>query len=81
MNIRSEEHVEQHILILSVSAALFFAVFGLVWGALAWSQMFIFDGIYSFISVIMASLSVYVAEIMKSSDTRNFLSAGRKWSP
>jgi predicted Co/Zn/Cd cation transporter (cation efflux family) len=58
---KKEERVEQHILKFSVFAALFFALLGLVWGAVSGSQMIMFDGLYSFISVVLSSLSVYVA--------------------
>jgi predicted Co/Zn/Cd cation transporter (cation efflux family) len=71
-NRRDEERVEQHILKLSVFLAWFFTVLGIVWGVLANSQMIIFDGLYSFISVILSSLSVYAAWSMKIGDDTKF---------
>ena len=68
----SESRVEQHILKFSVSVALLFAVLGLVWGMLSRSQMIMFDSLYSFVSVILSSLSVYVAWSIKLGDDANF---------
>ena len=62
---RHDQHLEQTILKFSVFAALFFAVLGLIWGALIRSQMLVFDGIYSSVSLIMAGLSVYVSKSME----------------
>jgi predicted Co/Zn/Cd cation transporter (cation efflux family) len=69
---RHEARMEKHLLRFSVYAALFFAVLGLAWGVLIKSQMLIFDGIYSFVSVLMTSLSVYVAGIMGNKDDAKF---------
>jgi predicted Co/Zn/Cd cation transporter (cation efflux family) len=63
---------EKHILKVSIYASLFFAVLGLVWGSLISSKMLIFDGIYSFVSLLMASLSVYVAKIIQTEDDAKF---------
>ena len=71
-NGRPEERLEQHILKFSVAGALFFAVLGLVWGAFARSQMIRFDGLYSFISVILSSLSVYTARSITKGDDERF---------
>jgi predicted Co/Zn/Cd cation transporter (cation efflux family) len=72
INRRDEERVEQHILKLSVFLAWFFTVLGVSWGVLAKSQMIIFDGLYSFISVILSSISVYAAWSMKIGDDTKF---------
>jgi predicted Co/Zn/Cd cation transporter (cation efflux family) len=71
-NKRSEERVEQHILKISVFLACFFTILGVVWGVLARSQMIVFDGLYSFISVILSSISVYAAWNMKIGDDARF---------
>ena len=63
---------EQRALKFSVYGAIFFAVLGLVWGFIVKSQMIIFDAIYSFISVILSVMSVYVAKAMLVRDDRNF---------
>ncbi len=67
-----ELRVEKHILKFSFCFALFFAVLGLVWGVLIRSQMLIFDGVYSFLSVLMTSISVYVAGIVRAKDDARF---------
>lgn len=72
MSNHNQENVEQHILKFSVLSAVVFALLGLVWGAIAGSQMIIFDGIYSFISVILSGLSVYAARSMKIGDDMRF---------
>jgi len=72
MNKLNEENVEQHILKFSVFFASFFTILGLVWGVLARSQMIIFDGLYSFISVVLTGLSIYAASNMKIADDVRF---------
>ncbi len=67
-----EERVEQHILKFSMFFAFFFTLLGLVWGILAGSQMIVFDGLYSFVSVVLSSVSVYAAWCMKSGDDAKF---------
>ena len=52
---------EQNILVFSACGALFFALLALIWGLLARSQMIMFDGIYSFISLVLTGLFFYVA--------------------
>jgi predicted Co/Zn/Cd cation transporter (cation efflux family) len=69
---RNEEHIEQHILKFSVFFACFFAVLGVAWGVLARSQMIVFDGLYSLISVILSSLSIYTAWSLKIGDDARF---------
>ena len=49
--------LENKILKLSVIGALFFALFGIAWGWAIKSDMIIFDGLYSFISVVLSMLS------------------------
>ena len=52
--------LENKILKLSVIGALFFALFGIAWGWTAQSEMIIFDGLYSFISLALTMLSLYI---------------------
>lgn len=52
--------LENKILKLSVVGALFFALFGIAWGWTAQSEMIIFDGLYSFISLALTMLSLYI---------------------
>jgi predicted Co/Zn/Cd cation transporter (cation efflux family) len=67
-----EGSVEKHILKVSFYATAFFAVLALAWGALIKSQMLIFDGIYSFASLAMTGLFVYVAQLMRISNDEKF---------
>jgi len=68
MNIRHE----QNILTFSACGALFFAVLALVWGILARSQMIMFDGVYSFISLVLTGLYFYAARSIAMGSDKNF---------
>src|SRR6187455_1246170 len=46
-------------LMFSVLASSVFAVGSLIWGFFAGSQMIIFDGLYSFVSVALSLLAVW----------------------
>ena len=63
---------EQNILIFSACGALFFALLALIWGVLAKSQMIMFDGIYSFISLVLTGLYIYTAKSMAMGRDENF---------
>ena len=52
--------LESKILKISMVGALFFALFGIAWGWTAQSEMIIFDGLYSFISLALTMLSLYI---------------------
>lgn len=55
----TQEHSrDSRALALSVAASSVFAVGSLVWGLLAGSQMIVFDGLYSFVSVVLSLLAV-----------------------
>ncbi|MCR6108477.1 cation transporter [Salipaludibacillus agaradhaerens] len=64
--------LERKLLTLSVIGALVFALIGIVWGIMSSSQMIFFDGVYSFISVILSMFSLLMAQFMTKSDTRRF---------
>ena len=53
-------------LLLSVVASSVFAVGSLVWGLLAGSQMIVFDGLYSFISVALSLMAVWALRAVRS---------------
>jgi cation diffusion facilitator family transporter len=53
-------------LLLSVVASSVFAVGSLVWGLLAGSQMIVFDGLYSFVSVALSLLAVWALRVARS---------------
>ncbi|MBF9018850.1 MULTISPECIES: cation diffusion facilitator family transporter [unclassified Oceanispirochaeta] len=64
---------EKKILYISLAATLFFALFGTTWGLYTNSGMIIFDGIYSFISLGLTSLSLVVLkEIHNHKDDEHF---------
>jgi predicted Co/Zn/Cd cation transporter (cation efflux family) len=63
---------EQNILTFSACGALFFAALALVWGWLARSQMIMFDGIYSFISLMLTGLYSYAAWSIAKGRDKNF---------
>lgn len=64
--------IENKILKLSVLGALFFALFGIAWGWAIDSDMIIFDGLYSFISLILSMLSLYINNYMAKRDFDKF---------
>jgi predicted Co/Zn/Cd cation transporter (cation efflux family) len=67
----SKRH-EQNILTFSACGALFFTVLALIWGLLARSQMIMFDGIYSFISLLLTGLYIYTARIIAIGNNEKF---------
>lgn len=56
--------LENKILKISIVGALFFALFGIAWGWTVQSEMIIFDGLYSFISLALTMLSLYINNFM-----------------
>ena len=56
--------LENKILKISMVGALFFALFGIAWGWTVQSEMIIFDGLYSFISLALTMLSLYINNFM-----------------
>ncbi|MDT8860789.1 cation transporter [Alkalihalobacillus sp. MEB130] len=63
---------EKNLLKISVFVALFFAIFGVVWGSLVSSQIIFFDGLYSLVSVMLSLLSLLVAQFIKKNDRMRF---------
>jgi cation diffusion facilitator family transporter len=53
-------------LMVSVIASSVFAVGSLIWGLLAGSQMIVFDGLYSFVSVALSLLAVWALRAARS---------------
>lgn len=64
--------LENKILKISMVGALFFALFGIAWGWAIKSDMIIFDGLYSFISVVLSMLSLYINNYMAKRDFEKF---------
>lgn len=67
-----KNNIEQNLLKFSIYSAIGFAGLGFIWGFAIDSQMLIFDGIYSFISVILSGISLYVSDILKKEDDERF---------
>jgi predicted Co/Zn/Cd cation transporter (cation efflux family) len=63
---------EQNILTFSACGALFFAILALIWGILTKSQMIMFDGVYSFISLILTGFYFYAAKSMMLGSDKKF---------
>ncbi|WP_096435011.1 cation diffusion facilitator family transporter [Alteribacter populi] len=63
---------EKHLLAMSVYGALAFAVIAIVWGILVHSQMILFDGVYSLISVILSLFSLLSASYIQKHDYKQF---------
>ena len=64
--------IENKMLKLSVLGALFFALFGIAWGWAIDSDMIIFDGLYSFISLLLSMLSLFISNFMNKKDVEKF---------
>ena len=58
------KHHELNILAFSAYAALLLALFALIWGTLTRSQIILFEGVYSFISLALAGLYFFTAKSM-----------------
>ena len=65
-------HHEQNILTFSACGALFFAILALIWGILVRSQMIMFDGVYSFISLALTGLYFYAARSIAMGSDEKF---------
>jgi len=61
---QSAQRLEKRLLLVAITTGFLFAMLGLIWGALINSQMLIFDGIYSFVSMIMTTLSYYASNVI-----------------
>lgn len=64
--------IENNILKLSAIGALFFALFGIAWGWAIKSEMIIFDGVYSFVSLILSMITIYINNYMSRKDIEKF---------
>ncbi|RKD71152.1 cation diffusion facilitator family transporter [Sinobaca qinghaiensis] len=63
---------ESTLLGLSVSGALLFSIMGIIWGIAASSQMILFDGLYSFISLGLSGMSISAYYFMKKENLKQF---------
>lgn len=63
---------ESTLLRLSVSGALLFSIMGIIWGIYASSQMILFDGLYSLISLGLSFMSISAYYFMKKENLKQF---------
>ncbi|EPE61770.1 cation efflux protein [Exiguobacterium sp. S17] len=65
-----DPRLERFVLRVSVFGSLFFAIAGIIVGYLLSSTFILFDGVYSFLSVIMSWISLRAGVCMLTSDKR-----------
>lgn len=63
---------EKNMLTFSAAGGLFFAVLGIAWGAVVQSEMIMFDGLYSLISLFLSILALYISNYIKKADFDKF---------
>ncbi|WP_350343136.1 cation transporter [Proteinivorax tanatarense] len=68
----ADKNKDKQLLLESVYAGVFFSVMGVVLGLLAKSQMIIFDGLYSSLSIGLSTLSLYAARFASKNDWRKY---------
>jgi predicted Co/Zn/Cd cation transporter (cation efflux family) len=66
--LQSHKMSESKILIISIWAALFFALLGTIWGVVVGSSMIIFDGVYSSTGIILGGLTLVVLKQIESEE-------------
>lgn len=69
---RNINKIERNLLVYSVYAAAVFSISGVIIGFLVKSQIILFDGIYSLISVALSLLSLAAAKFMSKNDWKQF---------
>ena len=62
----------QKLIMVSIAGALAFAALGIIWGLYAESQMIQFDGYYSFISVLLSTMSMMALRFISKKDPERF---------
>ncbi len=63
---------EKRLLKLSIYGSIGFAVVAIVWGVIIRSNMVIFDGLYSLVSIVLTLFSLLAASYIKKSDFSKF---------
>ncbi|RNA69290.1 cation transporter [Alteribacter keqinensis] len=63
---------EKRVLKVSVYGALIYAIVAIVWGIAGNSQMILFDGLYSLISVALSFFSLLSAAYIQKTDFKRF---------
>ena len=64
--------VEKNMLKFSAIGLLFFAALGLGWGIVIKSSMIMFDGLYSFISLFLSILALWITNYISKNDFEKF---------
>lgn len=64
--------IENKLLKFSAAGGLFFALVGIGWGLFINSEMIIFDGVYSLISLFLSILSIVICKFIDKKDKVNF---------
>ncbi|MFB4159020.1 cation diffusion facilitator family transporter [Geomicrobium sp. JSM 1781026] len=64
--------ITSKLLFLSVFTAFIFAIVGIIWGLLSSSQMILFDGVYSVISLIMSLIALLGSMYVDKEDSGRF---------
>ncbi|SFE51236.1 cation diffusion facilitator family transporter [Alteribacillus iranensis] len=72
MQTSSNTNQDNHILKISIFGGVLFSVLGIIWGIIANSQMIIFDGLYSFVSLGLSFLSLFAYSFTQKVDTERF---------
>lgn len=63
---------EKNMLAFSAAGGLFFAVLGIAWGVIVKSEMIMFDGLYSLISLFLSIFALFISNYIKKSDFEKF---------
>lgn len=63
---------ENKLLKFSAAGGLFFALVGMGWGLFIKSEMIMFDGVYSLISLFLSILSIFICKFIDKKDKVNF---------
>lgn len=67
-----QHNEERDVLKVSVYGALLFAIAGILMGLIIQSQVILFDGLYSLISLALSLLSLYTAKYIETTDWNNY---------
>lgn len=64
--------IERNVLLISVYGGVVFSVAGILLGLIIGSQIILFDGLYSLISLGLSLLSLFAARYMETADWKNY---------
>lgn len=72
MTTTAEEALEYKLIRFSVFGAFLFAVVAVVWGLAIGSQVILFDGLYSFVGMLLSVVSLLAARFVRRTDEARF---------